>query len=224
MATSKPLRTEVLPGLWIDSRRALFIAPLRTLVVADIHWGFAATHRLAGNLLPLWGDQEIARTLTSLISDYQPSEMIWLGDSLHRLDGRRSAEDYLSLVSGTGLAITILSGNHDKNWNTDFAQTLQRDQFFFHHGDGPTPELPPATIEIVGHFHPAVGWYDGAGTRLRLPALVVSSRRLILPAFSPWAAGVVWNDKLRDGEILWAVAPSRLFAVRVPPTPTPSAL
>lgn len=214
MATSKRLKTEVYPGVWIDARRALFIAPLRLLVIADIHWGYAASHRVAGNLLPLWGDQEIAHTLSSLLLDYQPREMIWLGDSLHAIDGRRPAEAFLAEAAQTQVAFSILAGNHDRRWTVPSGRTLQRDRYFFHHGDMPPTDLPQDAIEVLGHFHPAVGLYDGAGTRLRIPALVASPRRLILPAFSPWAAGVPWNHQLQGGEILWAVAPSRIFVVR----------
>lgn len=221
MATLK--QTEVLPGIWIDGRRALFIQSLRALVVADLHWGYAASHRVAGNLLPMWGDHEIARTLSSLIFDYQPQEMIWLGDCLHAVGGCRNADAYLAELDRSRLAVTVLAGNHDRRWSVPTARSLQRDRFFFHHGDLDAPPLAPGIIEVLGHFHPAVGLYDGAGTRLRLPALVCSAEKLILPAFSPWAAGVAWNNKLRDGEMLWAVAPSRIFAVRAPQPPTRSA-
>jgi len=223
MATSKRLRTEIHPGVWIDARRALFVASLRLLVVADIHWGFAASHRVAGNLLPMWGDQEISKTLLALIAEYQPQEMVWLGDSLHAIGGRRAAEDFLAEVALTGLAVSVISGNHDRRWTVPSARTLQRERFFLHHGDMSAPELPPDSIEVLGHFHPAVGLYDGAGTRLRIPAVVASPRRIILPAFSPWAAGVPWNHKLQDGEMLWAVAPSRIFVVRDPQPRIPPA-
>jgi metallophosphoesterase superfamily enzyme len=97
-----------------------------------------------------------------------------------------------------------------------------RPGFYFHHGDRPADTLPENVLEIIGHHHPAVSLADGAGTRLKLPALVASPRRLILPAFSPWAAGTAWNHRLLPEEKLWAVAPSRVFAVRLPQTaPTP---
>jgi metallophosphoesterase superfamily enzyme len=38
-------------------------------------------------------------------------------------------------------------------------------------------------------------------------------RRIILPAFSPWAAGTPWNRELAAEERLWAIAPHRVFAV-----------
>lgn len=209
---SKTLRAEVQPGVWADARRAVFIEPLQTLVVADLHWGYASSHLAAGNLLPAWGDEEIARQLLSLISEYRPREMIWLGDSLHALPGRAAAENFLREHAGA-ISTVLVAGNHDRKWNAAMAREWRRDVFFFHHGDA-TPALPENVVEIVGHFHPAVSWYDGAGGRLKIPALVASARRLILPAFSPWAAGVPWNDKLQENETLWAIAPSRVFAVK----------
>ncbi|MSU47776.1 MAG: hypothetical protein EXS37_01540 [Opitutus sp.] len=48
---------------------------------------------------------------------------------------------------------------------------------------------------------------------LVIPALVASSHRLILPAFSPWAAGTPWGSPATAGETIWAIAPSRIFAL-----------
>jgi uncharacterized protein len=59
-----------------------------------------------------------------------------------------------------------------------------------------------------------VGWWDGAGGNVKVPALVVAPRRLVLPAFSPWAAGTPWASPAGANETLWAVTPSRIFAIR----------
>ncbi len=206
-------RIEAQPGIWVDARRALFIERLRLLVVADIHWGFAQSHRAVGNLIPIWGDEEIEKTLLDLLRDYAPQEMIWLGDSVHTVNGRHAAENFLRQLEGTTL-ITVLAGNHDRRWKLPQLKTVHRENFFFHHGDDPLVQTPAGALEVIGHFHPAAGLHDGAGLRLKLPALVASERRLILPAFSPWAAGVDWSDKLQSDEKLWALAPSRIFAVR----------
>lgn len=214
METSKTTRCEVQPGVWLDNRRAVFLAGLRLLVVADLHWGYAAAHRALGNLVPMWGDEVIARTLRSLLADYAPREMIWLGDSLHAVSGRNSADRFLQEARSAGIEMTVVEGNHDRRWPAATARILQRDRYVFHHGDTTVADLPPGAVEMVGHFHPAAEMRDGAGTRLRLPALVTSSTRLILPALSPWAAGVPWNQRLQPTEFLWAVAPSRIFAVR----------
>ena len=77
---------EIQPGLWLDPRRAVFFAEHGVLVVADLHWGYAASHRAAGNLLPAWGDEAIARDLRGLLADYQPAEMLWLGRYIPSFD------------------------------------------------------------------------------------------------------------------------------------------
>ena len=212
-------RTEIYPGLWLDARRALFIEKLGALVVSDLHWGYAASHRVAGNLLPLWGDELIAKTLHALLNDYAPREMIWLGDSLHTLAGRTAAEAFLREVN-SACRVSLVAGNHDEKWGAAGRRDLVHPGFYFHHGDAVPRDVPPGIIEVIGHHHPALSWWDGAGTRLKLPALVASPRRLIMPAFSPWAAGAPWQDRLRDDEILWAIAPSRVFAVRGSRTPS----
>jgi metallophosphoesterase superfamily enzyme len=215
------ISSEILSGIWLDGRLALWLERARLLVVADLHWGYAASHQANGNLLPTWGDDELAERLRGLIADYRPAEMIWLGDSLHTLEGRGPAENFLRQ---SATPTTILAGNHDRRWKINFPRTgivatedalptsCTRGDFFFHHGHL-TLETPAGCLEITGHHHPALAWNDGAGGRLKLPALVASRRRLILPAFSPWAAGAAWNPTLAEDETLFAVAPKRIFAV-----------
>lgn len=201
--------TEIQPALWLDSRRAVYFETLGLLAVADLHWGYSTSHQAAGNLLPSWGDEEIAQNLLGLIADYRPSEMIWLGDSLHALSGRGPAEEFLRQCS---VPVILLPGNHDRKWSVVKEKSVSRDAFFFHHGDT-TPEIPPDTVEVVGHFHPAFSWYDGAGGRVKLPGLVYGPKKIILPAFSPWAAGTPWNSELTDTEELWVISPRRIFPV-----------
>ncbi|MEO6876820.1 MAG: hypothetical protein ABI222_18570 [Opitutaceae bacterium] len=203
-----PPPTPIRPDVWLDNRRALWLSRPRLLVVADLHWGYAVSHRARGNLLPIWGDEEIAARLRSLLTDYQPAEMLWLGDSLHALAGRAAAEAFLT--DATLPPTTVLAGNHDIRWQRVRVGSLGRDGYFFHHGNE-SPAVPPDHLEIVGHHHPAVSWSDGAGGRLKLPALVDAPRRLILPAFSPWAAGTPWNTRRAPDETLWAIAPQRIF-------------
>lgn len=220
LSSLTPVRTEIQPGVWLDSRLALWFPVERLLVVADLHWGYAASHRACGNLLPWWGDEEIEQRLHALLGDYHPAEMIWLGDSVHAAEGGARAERFLRQ---SPVPVTLLAGNHDRRWRSAGAATTMRGNYFFHHGDT-TPTLPPNGIEVIGHHHPAVNWGDGAGTRLKLPALVVSARRLILPAFSPWAAGTPWSAHSEADETRWAIAPTRIFALpRSPALPANAA-
>src|ERR1700742_2113333 len=114
-AASELHDVEIRPGWRLSSERSLWLARERTLVVADIHWGYADSHRRAGNLLPLWGNEEIARRLTRLIEHYRPVRMIWLGDSLHTPSAAPIAEEFLASLTPE-FEIVILAGNHDRKW------------------------------------------------------------------------------------------------------------
>jgi len=208
----------IAPGLLFDARLALFIEATRTLVVADLHWGYAESHRAAGNLLPAWGDDTLEATLHALLADYAPAEFIWLGDSLHTArSAPRARARAEAFIASSPAPVVVLAGNHDARWTFATSIPILRDRFVLHHGDRPLPDdfvRPPDAVEIIGHHHPAFVYRDGAGARLKLPALVQSPARLILPALSPWAAGVAWNERLTRDETLWAATPRRLLPIR----------
>lgn len=193
--------------MWLDSRLALWLEDERLLVIADLHWGYAASHRARGNLLPVWGDDDIESRLGALVADYSPAEMLWLGDVVHAAEGGVRADRF---IRESRVPITLLAGNHDRRWPRAGELSAVRGNYFFHHGDL-APAIPAGAIEIIGHHHPAVSWGDNAGSRLKLPALIANSHRIILPAFSPWAAGTRWNDQLTPGDTLWVIAPHRVF-------------
>lgn len=211
-------RTEIQPGIWLDSRRAVWLAAERLLAVADLHWGYAASHRARGNLLPVWGDDEIENRLRALIAEYAPAEMIWLGDVVHAAEGAARAETFLRTAP---VPVALVTGNHDRRWRTGGVVSTIRGRYFFHHGDA-APAVPAGLLEVMGHHHPAVSWWDGAGAHVKLPALVASPQRLVLPAFSPWAAGTPWTAAVGGRETLWAVAPSRIFSMPHVGSPQPT--
>lgn len=203
------VRAEIQPGIWLDARRALWIEAERLLVLSDLHWGYAASHRACGNLIPLWGDDEIERRLNTLVADYAPAEMLWLGDIVHAAEGAERVERYLAAPP---VKTTILAGNHDRRWRRAIDTTAIRGRFFLHHGDVERP-APSNSIEIIGHHHPAIAWSDGAGGNVKMPALVASSQRLILPAFSPWASGTDCTPQLKPNSTVWAVSSKRIFSL-----------
>jgi metallophosphoesterase superfamily enzyme len=213
--TNDLIEVEIRPGWRLSSERSLYFNHERTLVVADIHWGYADSHRKIGNLLPLWGNEETDRRLSRLLEHYQPARMIWLGDSLHTPHAAPIAERFLSELNSS-IEMIILAGNHDRNWPRAHAKEFQMGTCRFHHGDHPV-QIEAGMMEIIGHLHPAFSWSDGAGLRLKLPALVEGPNRLILPSFSDWSAGAAWNGRLEAGEKLWLISPRRIWAAQTSP-------
>ena len=209
-ATSDLFEVEIRPGWRLSAERSLYLARERTLVIADIHWGYADSHRRAGNLLPLWGNEALGRRLRRLLEHYRPARMIWLGDSLHTQDAAPFAEEFLAAVPRE-IEVIVLAGNHDRKWARADGHEYGLGDWLFHHGDRPR-EVRAGLVEVIGHLHPAVSWSDGAGLRLKAPALVEGPRRVVLPSFSDWSAGAAWNGRLEEGERLWLVSPRRIWA------------
>lgn len=215
MPSSSIIDVEIRPGLRLSSGLALFVESLRALIVADVHWGYAASQRQAGRLLPEWGDEAIQARLEALLGHYRPALLVVAGDVVHAAAGARAAKSGLARLGSAVPEIVCVGGNHDHRSGFVCAPAFQAGGLFVHHGDRAVA-VPDDVLEIVGHFHPAATWTDGAGTSLKVPALVEGSRRLILPAFSPWAGGVPWNHRLESDEQLWFISPRRIFPWRRP--------
>lgn len=202
-------RLELSPGLWLDARRAAWMEERRTLLVADLHLGYAWAHRQRGNLLPIVAAEDTLDRLERLAAEYQPSEIIVLGDIVHAaITEEIVMEDLrrLHALAG-GVPIRLISGNHD----TQLGAMLQRagldavlhddivfDRHLLLHGHG-TDETDAefrcrevarrGGRVILGHEHPATTLSDGVATTVRCPCFLVGDDVLVLPAFSPWSAG-----------------------------------
>ena len=80
----------------LDSRLALFHEEDKWLAVADLHFGFELSQRMAGHLFPLWGMESIEARLHELLRDYQPSKLILVGDLVH---DKSAAREFFSLIT-----------------------------------------------------------------------------------------------------------------------------
>jgi uncharacterized protein len=195
----------------LDSRLALFHEQERWLAIADLHFGYELSQRVAGRLVPLWGMESIETRLSQLLRDYRPATLILLGDLVHNKTGAR---EFFSLVTRLReqCDVVLIAGNHDvqiKRLRADLCDSFDTDRFEFHHGD--CERVQNGRIQIIGHFHPAATLHDGAGLRLKFPALVQESHCWILPAFSPWAAGTEWIE--REQSQIWLCTPHRILSV-----------
>lgn len=220
------------PDLLLDSRLALVHRADGWLAVADLHLGYALERRRRGGLFPAYGDDELRRRLLALLEDHQPRTLILLGDII---DGAAAPEPGLELLrelaARPGLELVALRGNHDRALDraagaggggdsaesaagVSLARVHRQGRFVFHHGDPAgaraaalvLAEAGPGAIEVSGHLHPAAVLRDGAGTKLKLPALWRRPaaeggvrERLVLPAFSPWSAGSPPEGVMRPG-------------------------
>ena len=184
-----------------DARHAVWFSEERVLAVADLHLGYAWAHRLSGQLMPIPPTNDTLTRLTELQREYEPREIVVLGDIVHRAmalavlgEEIRGLFDALSPRS----QLAFLAGNHDRNLQQVLKQwalpiellpSRQVGNHLLVHGDSAVVNADGKLCIVMGHEHPAITIGDGVTTSHKCPCFLVSDRVLVLPAFSRWAAG-----------------------------------
>ena len=201
---------ELEPGIWLDARRALWLADEQLLAVADLHLGYAWAHRHGGNLLPLAAHDAIVRRLEALVADYRPRSVALLGDIVHRAVSMTAMrEELCELFSRLSECATLrlVAGNHDKRLTAllhecgieaPLVDQLRIGPHLLVHGDRcdgawGLREFGEAEARdgriICGHAHPAIRVSDGVATSAKCPCFAIAGRLIVLPAFTAWSAG-----------------------------------
>lgn len=210
MSLPVPPRVEIAQDIFLDGRLALFHRRESWLALADLHFGFELSQRAAGRLVPFWGMKSATERLSHLLADYQPKRLIIVGDLVHDQAATEVLRALLSRVAAQCEVIAI-AGNHDRKLRRSISlvDSFSTPEFEFHHGN--CHRDTGGRISIVGHFHPAAMLRDGAGLHLKFPAFVQEAHSWILPAFSSWAAGTVWEagEKAR----VWVCTPHRILSL-----------
>lgn len=211
-------RLQVVPGVWLDARRCLFLEDDRVLAVSDLHIGYAWAHRFSGQLMPLQPDR-VSERLAELCAAYQPRTIAILGDIVHRavpVDEIRSEISGLIASLRERCGVKLILGNHDKGlarWmgedQADFSQSHRCGRNLLVHGND-SVELAGADRIVMGHEHPAISLGDGVRSA-RFPCFLVAPSLIVLPAFSLWAAG----GEVRSGSFMSPLARAAKFQTAV---------
>jgi hypothetical protein len=188
---------EIAPGRVAHASGALWLPEIRAVLIADAHLGYGWAQRRRGELGPLRDDLARAK-LDALVDELAPREIVFLGDVVHAprpgADERALIEDTLSSLAER-LQLTLVRGNHDRAFQRDFAGLgiplageWSGGGVVALHGDRPHEQGGAGAV--FGHLHPSLTIEDAAGARQRVPVFLVGSDAIVLPAFSPFAAGI----------------------------------
>lgn len=211
----------VRPGIVADCTGALYLEASRTLLIADIHLGYAWAQRRRGELGPLT-DGGVAKRLERSLDRWRPEHVIFLGDLVHLgkpSDAERRAIEGVVANTAARARVTIVLGNHDRTFERDFGylglRTTRRwenEEVIAVHGDGDLPASDK--LLVMGHLHPAIGIADSVGVVRRLPVFAIGSRALVMPAYSPFAAGFDLRQALpHEWCMLFGAEPVSLAAI-----------
>lgn len=176
--------------VWLLPERALWWPATRTVFVADVHLGKAASYRALGQPVPSGTTRDNLDRLSALVEGVAAARLVVLGDLLHATAAQQA--QVLDPVHRwrerhAGLACVLIRGNHDSRAG-DPPPSLR-----FAIEDEPWRIGPFAACHhprrmtdayvLAGHLHPAVTLRGLAHERQRLPCFCESEGLLILPAF-----------------------------------------
>ncbi|HEX2723561.1 MAG TPA: ligase-associated DNA damage response endonuclease PdeM [Gemmatimonadaceae bacterium] len=198
--------------------RAAFWHRTATLLVADPHWGKAATFRASGIPVPSGTTRDAVDRLASAATRTLARRIVFLGDLLHAREGR-SARMFESLaewrLSNTGLEVVLVRGNHDRRAG-DPPGELKIDCVNAPYLDGPFifthhPIKDEHGYVIAGHVHPGITLRGPARQRERLPCFFFGSDYGILPAFGDFTG--LADVEPAEGDRVYAVADRGIMQV-----------
>lgn len=189
-----------LAGVDVELRpdRSLLIPATRTLLVADVHWGKAATFRALGIPVPHGTTRTGLDRLDAAITGTGAEHLLILGDLIHARAGMHDGTiDALHRWRATRreLAITLVRGNHDLHAGDPPATLdircvdapMRVGPFALHHH----PTDDDAGYVLAGHVHPVVQLRGRGRQKITLPCFAFGARGGLLPAFGEFTGGGV---------------------------------
>ena len=204
--------------LSLFSERAAFWHAQNALLIADPHWGKAATFRAGGIPVPSGTTTDAIRRLDSLVTRTRALRIFFLGDLLHAETGR-SKTMFASLSqwrsANESIDVILVRGNHDKRAG-DPPGELRFSCVDAPYVIGPfvLTHYPLPSEEgyvLGGHVHPGVRIYGAGRQRERLPCFAFGSRVGILPAFGDFTG--LGDVEPVEGARIFAIAGDEIVLV-----------
>lgn len=196
--------------------KALWLPDLKSLVVADVHWGKIDHFRKAGIPVPVKGNDKNAENLVTIINLCKPKRVIFLGDLFHSIynDGWETFGQIRHAFAQCSFELVI--GNHDILSERQYQrhhirvhpESLRLNNLFFTHE--PLEETPEGLFNITGHIHPGAHLRGTGRQSVTLPCFYIRSNQCILPAFGAFTGMATVQPKL--GDKIFVVADGKVIA------------
>lgn len=183
------------------AEKALWRPDTAQLIIADIHLGKASHFRKAGISIPADSVLEDMRRLDHLMKQYQPKEVILLGDLFHSTYNREWHLFEAFLESFPQVHFILVKGNHDilkqdryELPNFSVTNTWEDELFLYSH----EPLEHADKFVFSGHVHPGITLSGRGKQHISLPCFHVSHNQAILPAFGKLTGLYILERNERD--------------------------
>ena len=200
----------------LTSDRAVYWPGAKTLFLADLHFGKAASFRALGVPVPGGTTAKDLLRLSALIGFFKPDRLLILGDMLHAKQSHAVTDQLLAWRQAhAALAIELVIGNHDRRAGQPaeelgihvHIEPLIEQGIAFEH----EPPAETARPTVAGHVHPTVRLEDFDGSGVSVPCFVVEDDQMIVPAFGSFTGG--WKMDRVPGRKLYVSAAGRVVEV-----------
>lgn len=201
VVTSPAAAVETVADIVLVPGRAAYLPATRSLLVADVHLGKAATFRAAGMPVPEGSAQADLERLVRLVHDCRAERLLILGDLFHARSGCTPtvfAEFVAARRRCPGTFVGLVIGNHDRALGRvppelgidSCLRSIDEPPYHFVHD--PTTGLPEpgrSGFTVAGHLHPRLAIAGRGGDRLAERCFVADEALLVLPAFGSFTGG-----------------------------------
>lgn len=220
-AVSQGEQTIVVAGTTLRclSQRMLLWPEQRTLFVADVHLGKAASFRAAGVAMPTGHSGHDLDRIAALLIAHQATRLVILGDMVHT---RTSYTDALDRnfrafrARHSDVEFILVRGNHDRHAGdapTEWGLTIVSEPhvlgpFACCHEPG---RAGTSGYELAGHLHPAIR-LQTAREGVTLPCFWQHSDGIVLPAFGSLTGN--FTLRLRPSERAFVIAGQQLHEIK----------
>jgi uncharacterized protein len=198
--------------------RAIYWARVKTLLIADPHFGKSATFRAHAIPIPEGSMNTDLTRLTRTILRTNAETLFVLGDLLHTAQGC-DEETLASMHSWreqhSNLQINLVRGNHDRHagdppddWRVQCvdAPSLHPPFILSHY-----PIVSQEGYGLAGHLHPLAQLVGKGKQVLKLPCFWIGINCAVLPAFGSFIDGAVVHPTL--GERVFVVAGKQVLDI-----------
>jgi DNA ligase-associated metallophosphoesterase len=198
--------------------RAVYWPARHALIVADAHFGKAASFRAHGIPVPRGTTSENLERLDAMLGRYPVRQIIFLGDFLHHRKGRADAT-LAALAAWRAkrpeLDLLLVRGNHDGHAGDPprdlrvkvVSEPYRLDPFVLCH----EPSEAKRGFALSGHLHPAIVLRGRADERVRLPCFWFAPDYAVLPAFGSFTGSYLIQRQ--PGDQVFVVADEHVIPV-----------
>lgn len=196
--------------------KAMYWPSIKSLFVADLHFGKVMHFRKAGIGIPTGAIHENLERFSSLLLNREVDTVYLLGDLFHS-DENIEWQLFVELIEKfSHIKFILIIGNHDilpanmyNEINLEVFDQIKIENILFTHH--PEEQIEKGYYNICGHIHPGIRLSGNARQSLRLPCFYFGESQGILPAFGAFTG--TKTIKTKKGDQVFVIADDEIIKI-----------